>query len=177
MKTDNRQQALTIVAITAIALLLGDRLVFTPLTKTWKDRAARIVELRKKVSQGALTLEREHVIHDRWEQMRTNTLPGNTSLAEQRMLKAFERWSQDSRISVTSVKPQWKHGTEDYQTLECRVDASGSLETVSRFLYNIEKDPLALKMEVVELGTRDSNGQQLTLGLLVSGLLLNAPDK
>ena len=61
-------------------------------------------------------------------------------------------------------------------TLECRVDAFGSMQTLTRFLYNIEKDPLALKVDLVEISGRDNEGQQLTLGLQVSGLLLNPPE-
>ena len=86
---------------------------------------------------------------------------------------ARRKWSLDSRISVSSIKPQWKRGTsEDYSVLECRVDAAGSLGTLTRFLYEVENSPLALKVESVEITSRDNNGQQLALGLLVSGLRL-----
>jgi len=54
------------------------------------------------------------------------------------------------------------------------VEASGNLGTLSRFLYDIEKDPMALKLESVELSTRDNTGQQLTLDLQISGLVLGS---
>ena len=57
-------------------------------------------------------------------------------------------------------------------TLNCRVEASGDLGTLSRFIYDIEKDPMALKLESVELSARDTTGQQLTLNLQISGLVL-----
>ena len=104
--------------------------------------------------------------------MRTNTLPAESSVAENQVLRAFDRWSQDSRISITSIKPQWKHNADDYVTLECRVDAYGSLATLTRFLYDVEKDPLALRVEAVEITSRDNDGQQLSLALQVSGLSL-----
>jgi len=44
-----------------------------------------------------------------------------------------------------------------------------------RFLYSIERSPMALKLELVELGARDKEGQQLSLGLQFSGLVLNTP--
>ncbi len=173
MQIKNRQQVLAVVAIAAVALLAGDRLVVSPLIRSWKDRAARIVELRRSVEQGTRLREREQTIRQRWESMSTNTLPSNVSAAENAVLKAFDRWSQDSRISVTSLKPQWKQSGEDYLTLECRADAFGSIQALTRFLYELEKDPLALKVESVEISTRDNDGQQLALGLQVSGLLLN----
>jgi hypothetical protein len=60
-------------------------------------------------------------------------------------------------------------------TYECRVDAAGDLGKLSRFIYSVERDPMALKLELVELGARDKEGQQISLGLQLSGLVLNTP--
>ena len=95
--------------------------------------------------------------------------------AENEVLKAFDRWSQESRISVSSIKPQWKRTSDDFMTLECRADAFGSVSAITRFLYEVEKDPLALKVEAVEISARDNTGQQLSLGVQLSGLMLNPP--
>ena len=173
MQLKNRQHLLAIIAIIAVTLLAGDKFVLSPLIAGWKQRAARLVELRKSVNQGSLLLAREQSIRDRWDQMRTNMLPNNVSVAENEVLRAFERWSQQSRLSVTSIKPQWKRTADDYMTLECRADAFGSLEALTRFLYDVERDSLALKVEAVEITTRDNEGQQLSLALQVSGLLLS----
>jgi hypothetical protein len=168
---------LAVVAMVAVALLVGDRLVLSPLLRSWKARSARIEELTKNMNQGSLLLERDQTIRGRWASMSTNTLPENVSAAETEVLRAFDRWSQDSRISVTSIKNQWKRSGEDYVTLECRADAFGSVQALTRFLYELEKDPLALKVESVEIAARDNDGQQLALGLVVSGLLLNAVEE
>ncbi len=175
MKINNRQQLLAIAAITVVALLVGDKLILSPLLRGWKERAARIVELEKLIAQGRQLQQRGDRVRERWDSMRTNTLPDNVSAAENEVLKAFDRWSRDSGISVSSIKPQWKRASEDYMTLECRADASGGIQALTRFLYNVEKDPLALKVESVEITSRDNDGQQLSLALQVSGLLLNLP--
>jgi hypothetical protein len=174
MKIENRQRALTLLAAAGVALLVGDKLILAPLITGWKERSARIVELKKSISQGAIVMQRETRIRERWEQMRSHTLPDDVSEAENEVLKAFERWSEDSHISISSIKPQWKRIGDDYVILECRADAFGGIEALSRFLYNVEKDPLALKVETVEISSRDDNGQQLALAVQVSGLLLNA---
>ncbi len=175
MNLDNRQQLLGIVAIAAVVLLAGDRLVLTPMIKLWKERSTQIAQLRKSVEQGTHLLERDKVIRERWETMRTNALSGEVSVAENQMLRAFDRWSQDSRIGINGIKPQWKRSSDDYATLECRVDASGGLPEITRFLYEIERDTLGLKLEIVEVTARDDRGQQLALALQVSGLQLNPP--
>jgi Tfp pilus assembly protein PilO len=174
MNFKNRQHLLGLLAGAAVVLLAGDRLVLTPLTNSWKARSARVAELKKQYSQGQTILERESSVRSRWKTMQTNSFSGETSVAENQLLKAFDRWSQASRVSISSIKPQWKQHEEDHALLECRVDASGGLSDLARFIYEIEKDPLALKLENVELTTRDENGQQLTLGLHVSGFLLTS---
>ena len=175
MKIKNRQEILMVVAFAAVALFSADGFIFSPLIQAWKSRSAQIIDLRKKVAQGAQLLQREQGIRNRWKQMRSSTLPSNTSPAEQQVLKAIDVWSRESRVSITSITPQWKHDADDFMTLECRVDASGNLATISRFLYNIEKDPTALKLDSVEIIARDNNGQEISLGLQISGLLLNLP--
>lgn len=173
MPIKNRQQLLMVVAGTALALLLGDSLVFTPLVHLWQARSARIVALRKQVDDGDRLLKRDESVQQHWSRMQTNTLPTNASLAEQQVLAAFDKWSQEARVSVNSITPQWKRDNDDYKTLECRVDASGSVGTLARFLYNLEQDPMALKVESVELSARDKTGQQLSLGLQISGLVIS----
>jgi Tfp pilus assembly protein PilO len=177
MKIENRQQFLIVLTIAAAALLVGDRLVFEPLAKWWKVRAARVADLRQQVNNGRQLLKREQAIRSRWDEMRTNTLSSNTSLAEQQVLKAFDHWSQDSGASITGLTPQWNNDTTNYLTVDWRVEASGDLGTLTQFLYDIEQAPLALKLESVALSARDDTGQQLTLGLQISGLALTSQAK
>ena len=177
MKIQNRQQLLMILAGTAVALFAADKLILTPLSGYWTSRSKEIVQLRKKVEDGTQLIRRESSLTERWNQMRRNALPVNQSQTEQQVLGAFDRWSQGSGISLTSISPQWKHDADDYMTLQCRVEASGNLSTLTRFLYAIEKDPMALKLEIVELSARDNDGQQLALGLQVSGLVLTPQEK
>ena len=174
MKFENRQQILIIGAIAIVALFAADKILIGPLTDLWKSRSKHIVELRKQVEEGRLLLNREHSLQARWDNMRTNTLPRNQSVAEQQVINALYDWAQDSRSSITAVNSQWKRDTEDFVTLECRVDASGNLPALSRFLYDIEKDPMALKLETIELSAKDNEGQVLTMSLQLSGLVLGS---
>lgn len=179
MQIKNRQQLLIIGAIAAIALFAGDELVLSPLMKIWGARAARVAELRKQIDRGKGLVEREQKqsIRNRWMLMTSNALPNNSSAAEQQVYKAIDLWAQNSGVAVSAITPQWKHDSDDYMTFECRVDAAGDLGKLSRFLYSVERDPMALKLELVELGARDKEGQQLSLGLQLSGLVLNTPTR
>ena len=175
MQIKNRQQLLIIGAIAAVALFAGDQLVLSPLLKAWSARATRICRAAQEDHRGNMLVQREQSIRSRWEQMSRNALPNNTSAAEQQVFKAIDHWAQNSGVAISAITPQWKHDSDDYMTFECRVDAAGDLGKLSRFLYSVERDPMALKLELVELGARDKEGQQLSLGLQLSGLVLNTP--
>jgi hypothetical protein len=174
MKPENRQKFLLIAAACIVGIYLLDLVVIGPLTASWKERSDEIAKLKADIEKGKGVIQNEQSIRRRWNEMRKNTLAFDVSAAEQELLGAFNNWAQNSRVTVTSTKPQWKRGTlsEDYSLLECRVDAMGSMSTVARFLYEVEHSPMALKIESVELSTRDNSGGQIALGLLVSGLRL-----
>lgn len=175
MQINTRQGLLTVAVVAALALFAADSLLLKPLTSAWKARSARLTDLRKQVEQGHALLQREQVIRSRWEALRRSTLPANRSNAELTLFKAVDKWAQDSRVTVSAVTPQWKRGEKDnFGALQCRVDASGNLAALSRFIYNIESDPMAMRLESIELGVRDKDGQQLALAIQVSGLVLNA---
>jgi Tfp pilus assembly protein PilO len=175
MQIKNRQQLLIIAAVGAIVLFAGDQLVLSPVINAWSTRAKRIATLRQQIAKDTALVQREQSIRSRWEQMSRNALPNNTSAAEQQVVNAIDLWARNSGVVISAITPQWKHDSDDYMTYECRVDAAGDLGKLTRFLYSIERDPMALKLELVELGARDKEGQQLSLGLQLSGLVLNTP--
>lgn len=174
IKVKNREQLLMIVVGALVALFLLDRVIFTPLTNTWRRHTDEITKLRASIKEGQSLIDRERITRGIWDNMRKNTLPTNASQSEKTLLEAFDHWSRDSGITVSSIKPQWKRGvTDDYSQLECRVDASGNLDTLTHFIYSVEHTQMALRIESLELTARDTDGRQIALGLTVSGLRLS----
>ncbi|HEY2573328.1 MAG TPA: hypothetical protein VGH65_04635 [Verrucomicrobiaceae bacterium] len=176
MKTGNRQQLLVAVTIAVVALFAGDKLIYSPLKSYWQARALEIKRLHGEIARGLATMKDERAIRGHWDQMKTNTLPNNQSAALEKISKSFHDWAEESGASLNGVTPQWKD-TDEYKTVVCRVDASGTLWMVRRFIYDVEKDPMGLKLESVDFSSRDNTGQKMTLGLQVSGLVLNSRDQ
>ena len=172
MPTKNRQQLLIIAALSVIGLFAADQFVIEPLIKLWKARETRIAELRQSVLAGKQLQLRERSIRGYWRDISERTLTNNPSAAEHRVFEAIDHWAQGSGATIASINPQWRHDTEDYMTYECRVDATGNLGTLTQFLYNLEKEPMALRLQSVDLGVRDKEGQQLSVNLQFSGLIL-----
>ncbi len=176
MKTEVRQQqTLVIVALVVVGLFVGDKVLFTPLYNLWKSRSSEIVELRKNVKDGKRLINWENDIRGQWASMQTNSLPPNPSVGQEQVLQAIVSWSQESGVTLNANIPQWKNDADEYRTLICRVDAVGTMWTISKFLYDIEKGPMGLKVESLDLSSHDNSGQQLTLSLQISALMLTPP--
>ncbi len=175
MKIENRQQFLLVLTLAAAALLVGVNFIYEPLQNLWSARSAQIRELQAKIESGRKLQLRGPADHKRWNNMLTNSLPSNTSMAEQQLFTALDNWRRSSGAEITSLSPQWKSTSTNHLTLHCRVEATGNLGALSQFLYSLEQGPLGIKVDTAELSAHDLTGQQLTLGLQLSGLALPQP--
>jgi len=169
----NRQQLLTILTLTAVGLLAMDRVVRPPLQKVWKARADQIKSLQNKVKYGAVLQHGKESLNRRWEDLQKGTLPNDPTEAEQALWSGLNRWVDFSGVTLQNVSPTLKQSNDPaYKTLECRIDAFGPIERLSQFLYAMETDKMALRVQSIEMTTKDANGTSIGLGVQVSGLIL-----
>ena len=176
METKKREKIL-LAATGAVAVLwLLNLLVVSPLIDSWRNRAREIVRLKEQLANGVSLVRRESTIRDRWDNMRANALSNNATAAERQLFTAFDHWVTAGGVTEGSFRPQVQEGDTNFTTVDCRSDVSGSLENVRDFVRAMSKDPLADKVESFELTSKDDNGQQLTLGLSLSGLILTDSD-
>jgi hypothetical protein len=173
MAVKSNERTLMIAAMLCLGLLAGKQLVWKPVKAGWDRRAARITELDTKLFRGERLLESEEKVDREWTAMRAQSLPGSSADAESRVLAAVNRWSGESRMTVTSQRPRWlPTEPEEGGRLEVRVSGNGDMRSISRFLYELERDPLALRLEDVTIQARDERGTALTLDARLTGLVV-----
>jgi len=145
------------------------------LAASWTARQKKTADLKDKITSGHTTLASAKSIEEQWDHMRTNTLSASSTASEDQLYKAFQNWSTSSKVVLIGQKPQSKDSDDtNYSNYELHVDVTGSLDQIFSFLYSVESGPLGLKVDAIDLSTRDDRGQQLALGLTVSGLILNS---
>jgi Tfp pilus assembly protein PilO len=109
--------------------------------------------------------------------MQSNALPATATLAESQLFNTFDGWVRDSGVTQGSFHPQLRETDDNYSMLECRADVTGNMQQIFNFLYDLEKDPIALRLDSIGLTSRDDNGRQLALVLEMSGLMLPTPQQ
>jgi hypothetical protein len=172
-KINPRQKLLVIGAAVAVLLYVADS-IYGVVAASWSARSKEIARLRQDVDKGRSSIERGPRTQATWADMEKNSLPKDPAQAEQELITAFDKWGRANNVELSSIKPQWKRGSTDrYSLLECRIDATGTNSSLARFLWEVEKSPLPLRVETVEINARDNSGQKLGLGLVVTGLRLS----
>ena len=175
MTSNRRQLLLKIGAIAIVGLYLLDLLVIEPAFAGWREQSTRITALRTKVERGRQLREREQTIRERWAGMLRANLSPEFSTAQNAAYQAISHWVSASHINLSSLTPQtqWQDHDEGYQTLECRIAATGSQAALGRFIYEMESDAgLPVNLEECELTTRDARGAQLSLTARITFLRL-----
>lgn len=176
MKIENRQKFLILLTCAMVALYVTVNFIYEPLSAVWADRNIQIRDLRARVADGHQLLNRAAYLRDQWSDMQSHSFPANTSQAEQQLLKSVDEWSRATGTEVSSIMPQWKNDDTNYMTLACRVETSGDLGTLTRFLQDLESGPQAIRLDGVELAIHDTAGQQLTLSVDINALALTTQE-
>jgi Tfp pilus assembly protein PilO len=143
---NKREKLLILAAALCVVILLGDKFIISPMLNLWKTRAARIAALEESLNKGTVLTDREETLTQRW---------------------------QESGLNVTSLRPRWIDEGQEARKLEFSLSATGSMESVVRFLYELERDPLAIRLEDVELATHDEQGREITLSARFTGLIVS----
>src|SRR2546423_12677638 len=155
MQIKNRQQLLIMVTIAVVAVFAGDKIIITPLSNLWSARSKEIGGLETDVRNAKALAKQEPRLRARWDEMRRNTLADNESLAGQQLLKAVDKAARETGLKITSINPQ-RHDAEEYATLQCRIEGTGNINNVAQFLHTMEKDPMALRFENIEVSSHDN---------------------
>jgi hypothetical protein len=179
IKIKDRQKFLMITAIVVMALLIGNSVVYEPLMNSWSARQDRIKDLKKNVKDDNDLISERARILAKWDRMKGNVLPMNSSLAGSKILQKKDAWVQQSSVSLDDFAPQLKQdndqndSTNVVTTWECRADASGYMRSILNLLWAVENDPMGVQLEDVEISAKDNNGQEMAMGLTLSMLVLD----
>jgi len=186
MALNRRERILAAATLLALGVFLGDRFVLSPALAMWKDRRTRIADLTKSLGEAALVTGREEELKKRWAEMERRALPSDPTAAESAVMAAVVRWARSSGLTVTAIKPRWsepgpaRRGARTSNVPEPRVEfrlsGKGSLAEIARFLQSLERDPLALRLEDVDIVSRDDRGRELTLGARFTGIALTGDE-
>ena len=167
----NREKLLMTVAGSVFGLFMLDKVLLGPLVDSWKDRAKKISYMTQDVTKGRQLVARDSAIRDRWQEMRERALPASRSESESALLTRLDDWSRAAKLKPSQMIPAWR-AEDDHVKLNCRIEATGDIEAVMLFVYDLDGEKLAVKVESFDLSSQDKQGRNLVLDMTLSGLEL-----
>lgn len=177
MAAGKRERLLIAVALICVGALLVDRFVVSPLLDAWHERSKRIETLRGSIAKGEQLLHRRDSLRERWDSMEETALWPDRSQVEDEAITATTEWSRESDLTLTSLKPRWtEHPDENYNELDIRLSARGSLRALTAFLFGLESSDMPIRLREAELSSRDDKGAELNLNLRFSFLVLTGEE-
>lgn len=174
MNISKRERTILLLTLSVVGLLLADRVVISPVLAYRDALASEVDSLTNDVSHGLLLLKQGKAKQQRWKEMMTIGLPASASEAESRTLEAINKWAGSSKLSLVSVKPEYRRSDETLVPVIFRVSANGSMKAIAKFIWEVETAGIPVCVDSLQINTRDKNKDDLAIQMGVSALYRKA---
>jgi Tfp pilus assembly protein PilO len=176
MVLSKRERMILIAAIIAVVMLVADRFVVGPVSARREEIKARKLELQAELESAQLLFTRQKLMERKWKTLLSDGLR-NDAEAESKIARALDEWSKEAMLTLSSVKPERVASDKGLKEMTFVVAGMGTLEAVSRFLWQIETAPMPIKVMDMQVGSTNETGQSMSLQLRLSALCLGSEQK
>jgi Tfp pilus assembly protein PilO len=177
MGLSKRERMIVLITIIAVGALVADRLVRAPLANRLGQLKSERQELAGQVAKAQNLFERKSQQERKWKTLLSEGLRSDAE-AEGLVAKALDKWAEDARLTLTSIKPdRMAGGDKGLKEILFVVAGKGSLDAVAWFLYQVEISELPIKVKHMQLGSTSESGGNMSLELRISALYLAADEK
>jgi hypothetical protein len=169
----NRERSVGILTAAVLGVLALDRLALTPLLAKRTEIDSQIHAARDKLDEVDSVYGKRREIGLAWREMVAGGLKTEASEAESQVLQALEGWAREARLNVTMLKQEGTEKQKPYQAITFRVSGSGTMESVSRFLYKVQQSKMPMRiMDMTITSRKEGATDELSVTLGVSTIFL-----
>ena len=171
-----RERIMAIMAVAVVGLLVLNKFLFGPVTAKLQEIKTQKSQLLIELDEAQNLFRKRRVLEKQWKNVLSDGLRNEVE-AESKVGRALDEWSKESRLMLSSVKPDRVASDKGLQEMTFVVVGTGSLEAVARFLWQIETAPLPIKVKDMQLGSSNESGQSMSVQLRLSALCLGSEQK
>ena len=175
MGLSKRERVIVLLAVLVVGALAADWVVFTPALRKFRATQDQRQTLLAQVNEAQDLFERRRLNERKWKTMVADGLQ-NDAEAESRVMRALGQWSQEARLTLTSLKPERLPGAKGLKEMTFVVAGRGRLDAVARFLWQVETAQLPVKVKEMTLGASEAD-ESISLELSLSALYFGPEEK
>jgi hypothetical protein len=170
MAFSRREHYIIAATITAVLAFAFDRSLLTPLLDLRGRMNVAKEDALRRMENASLLFAQAKRMNRTWKKMLSGGLKGDVGQAESTLLHALREWSQDSEVTLSSVKPERVPQEGPLHLVTIHAVGSGPMRSMARFLWLIETAELPLKVEEIELGSRKEGTDDLSFQMRLSAV-------
>ena len=172
MVLSKRERTIAVITVAILLLFVADRYVWAPVMDARERVRLEKQELLVEMQQADRMFRRQSKLSRQWKDMREGGLGSNASEMESRVLNAVREWSAACGLPLTNIKPDRGKTTGDMGEILFNLALTGGMESVGRFLWQVENSSLPIRIQEFQLGSRSEDGSDMSLQLKLSALYL-----
>ena len=171
-----RERLIGILTVVILAALVGDRFILTPATRSLGRLEDNKQQLLAELNEAQNLFQRRRLMERKWQKSLGEGLKSESE-AESHILHALDGWARQSRLTLTSVKPERMSEIKNgLQEMTFTIAGTGSLQATAQFLYQVETGALPIKIKDMQLGSANEMGNDMSIQLGLSALYVNGQD-
>jgi hypothetical protein len=167
-----REKYIAIGAASAIALLLLDQVVLSPLMEHREDLDRRQATLQTQLDDADSVFSRERRLKTIWSDMQAGGLNLDASQAEGQALRSIIAWANKAGVTLSALKPEHSSDERKFQVISFNVTGEGAMPDVARLLWAMETAPIPLRVTDMQITPRKEGTDDLSARISVSALCL-----
>ena len=176
MGLSKRERIILIAAIASVGLFVAVKFVINPVQAKRDEMESQRQELLGDLNEAEMLIANHVRMRRKWNTIVSDGLR-NEAEAESRILSAVTEWSNAANMALSSIRPERISSDRGLQEMIFTVAGRGSLESVARFLWQIETAALPVKIKDMQLGSSSEAGDSMSLQLHLSALYLGGQQK
>jgi len=166
MVLSKRERILALATLLVMGALVANSLILDPLFTQRRQAANERIDLEAQLADAQNTFDRRGLLERKWKTVLAG-MRSDTD-AESQVTKALNEWSRETRLTLTSIKPERTTGDKGISEITFVVAGRGSLESVASFLHKVETAELPVKVTTMQLGSTSESGDSMSLQLRLS---------
>jgi Tfp pilus assembly protein PilO len=171
-----RERIIAIMAVVAVGFLVLNKFLVGPVAGKLQQLETQKSQLKIELDEAQNLFRKRRVLEKQWKTAMSEGLQDEIE-AESKVGRALDKWSEEARLTLSSVKPERVASDKGLKEMTFVVVGTGSLDSVTQFLWHIETSPMPIKVKDMQLGSSNESGQSMSLQLRLSALCLGVRQK
>jgi Tfp pilus assembly protein PilO len=170
MAVSKRERTLGLAAAVVIGLLAVDQYLLTPIFNDEDQLQLQRQDLLTELEHSRKVLNERKALMPKWKTMLETGLKTDTSEAEGQLLHALRDWARETKLTLSSQKPDRPESKSTLREIIVEANAVGSMEAIAKFMFKMKSAAFPLKLTEFQVAAQNESSNSLTLQIKVSTL-------